>query len=1705
MNPKRILQIEKCKMQNAKSRAGRSLSPLPTSRSPAPRGILLILVLAVLALLAMIAVALVVVSNHARMSSESMMRFEQVTDPPEKLLRQAAMQVFRGPKSFPNGDPDLASVMGAHSLLEDIYGNEYVLGELSATVPATYASSGAFRQLMVLPIDSLLYYNVTTGLLQTYNAWSRRVGCVLTITGVPSLANDAQKALLGQSTRIVATDSSGTLTVVSFSNLPINVFPPAGTEFTINSVPFSGTGFGYNSDYDKDNPLTGKTPLSLARDPVSGDLKKNVAAESDWDSLWPVALLPNDAANRNPESNGGGANEDYDAPDFQNMLLAAQVPRYGNPSNTHEVTAVQTLPSLHRPALVRYWFQHLAGTDYDSLWPGVPDHNDRIQAMTYPYGPDCIPGTLDDPPALHPTIVAAKRSFISRPLQEDHPNFTGSNPNFNPGWSQMGSAGIWYSGQWDVDNDGDGVPDSVWVDLGMPVRRTADGRLYKPLFAILCVDLDGRVNLNAHGSLPQTDPNYATTMTLPMGGSFAGGGTPVPCGQGVGPADINPYYFFGSKTYAQQLMTGYNSYEGRYGDDYGSTAWPGSSGSDTLSANKWFNYGAGRINNGVAPYACGYYWNFTDIDYAGSYGSPIDVYGVGAVGLDMAGRPIYAGMTDSPPSSLYWGFGQGMVNSPYELNLDANQTRGQPSYLNTVDNPFSPTELERILRPYDVDAPSLPDRLAQLTTPTASPNDSILYNARHSVTTESWDLPCPNVVTPPSMADAERTLIGGRVKHITDLLRARGVTEDHFAELLPPDLLAGLRMNINRPFGDGQDDPASPNGVVDEQWPAETDTLFGGTVSFSYDGSNLQATNSLQARQLEARFLYVLAMLVADTDEIKTKNGWNDAELARFLAQWAVNVVDFKDRDSIMTPFEYDVNPFDNDDTSADGSTWDVDGILGTPSTDDSSLYRGLVWGCERPELLISETLAFHDRRTEDLTNYGYVDPPTAGDSKETEEADNVNDFDQSYRPQGSLFVELYNPTSSLGPCSADFYTLSNGSLELTKTTGGSPIWRLVIAVPTGAAEQPDPDDPDPAATQPDVEREVYFVPSSAATVLPALPGADPQERYYPNTAQTVNISPGNYAVIGPGEASSKRTYIGQPTTPTTPDNEKRYIDLTTGLASFPVHNNTNLTPPAEPTTSQANIPEVLAIDSPRRLSVSEPKDGYGSMETAGGPDGNGKYATPYDVPFDSQRPDGINVFKVNGTREKYRVIYLQRLANPLMPYNEDTNPYRTIDMMAVDVTAFNGIASDATDPHQVGNTLVTHFQSRQRGESNDSYIDTSTGNHSNLWKQEPIDKTFGADALDLAAPITTHYFNKGLKHSLGYLNQPYGTPVDGSTGGFKGGPAQPFPWLTWLNRPYTSPYELMQVSWLRSSQLLAETHFRLAQAADDPYTNPSQPFSHLMNFFPSGPTTAPDEELHRVFEYLGVPSPFVGTETQANPNFATGAGHNFRPPFNGISTYREPGRINLNTIYSKWVFAALKNGSLSNVSWSRFVQSRRGYTAFIASNVLAQDNNYQYPTEFSKPFRSFGGADMVPTLSTTATDDVLKYDKEIDATILREGTANTPLFQGTSTDPADNVNRNPYFRYQGIQRLGNLVTTRSNVYAVWITVGYFEVEEPPASSNPSLYPDGYALARELGMDTGEIERHRAFYIFDRSIPVAFQRGQDLNIDKAILVDRFIE
>ncbi|MEO0530480.1 MAG: hypothetical protein AAF266_07845, partial [Planctomycetota bacterium] len=55
------------------------------------------------------------------------------------------------------------------------------------------------------------------------------------------------------------------------------------------------------------------------------------------------------------------------------------------------------------------------------------------------------------------------------------------------------------------------------------------------------------------------------------------------------------------------------------------------------------------------------------------------------------------------------------------------------------------------------------------------------------------------------------------------------------------------------------------------------------------------------------------------------------------------------------------------------------------------------------------------------------------------------------------------------------------------------------------------------------------------------------------------------------------------------------------------------------------------------------------------------------------------------------------------------------------------------------------------------------------------------------------------------------------------------------------------------------------------------------------------------------------------------------------------------------------------------------------------------------------------------------------------------------------------------------------------------------------VYPGGWTLGQEIGLDTGEDRRHRGFYMVDRSRPVAFKPGEDANVSNAILIRRRIQ
>ncbi len=454
------------------------------------------------------------------------------------------------------------------------------------------------------------------------------------------------------------------------------------------------------------------------------------------------------------------------------------------------------------------------------------------------------------------------------------------------------------------------------------------------------------------------------------------------------------------------------------------------------------------------------------------------------------------------------------------------------------------------------------------------------------------------------------------------------------------------------------------------------------------------------------------------------------------------------------------------------------------------------------------------------------------------------------------MFVELYNPWTMLEPRTADLSAVDPVTnlpgVQLNKVTpavGGrtSPVWRLIIVdptknAPTNGDELPDPDNPI-IGSRPSIERAAYFV-NTTGMALPVgstdavqVQGANGATMngvsYFPlvNSPGPLVVPPSGYAVVGSGDNNqANRTYIGfEANQAAGKPASTRLVtmnpaDLTDGRV---VKNTLD-----QPTGTIP--PKVLGIDygvvtgfnAPvaQRMSVSEPTVGYPPYEI----DGSGKAVVPnpttgqytetLDLPPDQQRdtiaggpePGIWALLNRNGTTADYRIIYLQRLADPTRPWAADTagsdprqwNPYRTVDAMTVDLTVFNGVTTAVDPTLTVG---VYHFESHQRGEKN--YLPLDGPNEMDLWKQEPANKQqvgWSTPQIPGAAPFATCNFNQPLLQSLGFLNKPFQPPSGSPPTTPPGDSLYPFPWLNWSYRPFNNVYELMLVPALSSSRLLA-------------------------------------------------------------------------------------------------------------------------------------------------------------------------------------------------------------------------------------------------------------------------------------------------------------
>ena len=460
------------------------------------RGIVLVLVLAMLGLLAVIAVSFATISGQARIGARNYAL--SVTRPTATDMMDFALAQLVGDTN------DVRSAIRGHSLARDMYGNDgYNNGYLTLN-PAINSN---------FLVTGVTYFPITPGDLRNgtikcatnipagtntpganalygydFTRWTIRFSPnYLTNGGWTYGGKNAGKFLVGQSFEVLVDDSSGSDNTypnvrVFYLAAPPELIahptplPPATP--VVSNKPLMGERSGFGSPETRSASTVGTVRSELVGDFFAvTNVVNNVTTVTTpgvpvftANAHFPFILdgrylrafngpgAEAAAKYANFRYNGqllGGTNwvgdpnvigqdEDYDACDLENWFLAIQ-----------SADGQVVVPSFHRPGVIRYdpntkltdW--ELTTTDARAriLRPRAKDGHDRAT----------FPDLLPDP--------------------------TSGKINY------------------DVDNDGDGITDSVWVDLGYPPRRDSRGQLVKPMFAFMVIGLNGRIPLNTAGNL----------------------------------------------------------------------------------------------------------------------------------------------------------------------------------------------------------------------------------------------------------------------------------------------------------------------------------------------------------------------------------------------------------------------------------------------------------------------------------------------------------------------------------------------------------------------------------------------------------------------------------------------------------------------------------------------------------------------------------------------------------------------------------------------------------------------------------------------------------------------------------------------------------------------------------------------------------------------------------------------------------------------------------------------------------------------------------------------------------------------------------------------------------------------------------------------------------------------------------------------------
>jgi len=334
----------------------------------------------------------------------------------------------------------------------------------------------------------------------------------------------------------------------------------------------------------------------------------------------------------------------YTAPDINNMFLAYKgyVPGPNWPTNPDSFKQI-IIPSFHKPQYLRTSAAPVTDWYMDSTYAKrvFRPHADHV------FVPKS--GSPTTTPRFDPAL------FPGVPLD-------------GGGLTSVGKMGIWTGdGETeyflDVDNDGDGIREGIWMDLDFPPVENASipGTYVIPLFSFTVYDLDGLIGLNTAGNMrqpggsspssQQVDLNYAASS-----GKFGDNETGSGSNQFVflsrsnlglsSPGEINPQYALYAQPPTVAPLDAVEQHRNFFGDYPSSWA--------ELSNMEYFFLKFGRpiFSSGLATGTTGTFSDVTDLA-AGVWGESNRLYNAqrpsagSQISISSFPRPGKAGVDDN--------------------------------------------------------------------------------------------------------------------------------------------------------------------------------------------------------------------------------------------------------------------------------------------------------------------------------------------------------------------------------------------------------------------------------------------------------------------------------------------------------------------------------------------------------------------------------------------------------------------------------------------------------------------------------------------------------------------------------------------------------------------------------------------------------------------------------------------------------------------------------------------------------------------------------------------------------------------------------------------------------------------------------------------------------------------------------------------------